>query len=454
MKSKSLDRPRGGARVQAAGGDGPPQGPRWHSSTRLAFRFAFAYFAVYSLVSHVVVYLFLLPNTLPGQGPGTQWPMFELTSWVGKHVFGITEPLVFTGNSRDTNFFWVQAFLVLFVAIIAAGVWSLFDRQRENYVTLHKWFRPFMRLALAAQMIYFGMVKIIPTQFPAPSLLTLVAPVGNLSLQGLLWTSIGASPPYQIFTGVVELVGGLLLLAPRTTMLGATICLASMMHVFVINMSYDVGVKILSFELALMSLFLLAPDFPRLANLFVFNRPAGASTEPELFRTRRANRIALAVQITFGLYLVALYGEIGRTFWRAEGGGGSPKSPLYGIWNVEELSIDGAPGPPQLNDYDRRWRRIIFDAPQWIFFQRTDDSFVRYGVSVDPHRNTFAMTKGNRRSWHSTFTFERPSSDRLILDGHMDGYRINVKLQLVEFDTFRLLNSRFRWVRPADTDRE
>src|SRR5262249_20462643 len=155
----------------------------------------------------------------------------------------------------------------------------------------------------------------------APSLLTLVAPAGNLSLQGFLWTSIGVSQPYQIFTGVVEVLGGLLLLAPRTTMLGATICLTSMIQVFILNMTYDVGVKILSFQLALISIVLLAPDFTRLANLFIFDRPAGASTEPELFQTSQANRIALAVQIAFGLYLLGAYANIGRTFWYADGGG-------------------------------------------------------------------------------------------------------------------------------------
>ena len=429
-----------------------PQAAHWHPFTRLAFRFAFAYFGLYSVVSHLLVYLFLLPGILPGQGLGTLWPMFDVTSWTAEHLFGITGPLVYTGNSRDTTFFWVQAFLVLFIALISAVVWSVLDRSRENYVTLHKWFRVFIRFAVAAQMIYFGMVKVIPTQFPAPSLVTLVAPVGNLSLQGLLWTSIGASQPYQIFTGVVEVLGGLLLLAPRTTMLGAIICLASMTQVFILNMTYDVGVKILSFQLILMSLFLLAPDFRRLANLVLLNRPAGASTEPELFQTLRANRIALAVQIAFGLYLVVLYGEIGRTFWQAEGGGGSPRSPLYGIWNVEEMAIDGEFRPTQLNDYDRRWRRVIFEAPQWIFFQRTDDSFVRYGASIDVQQNRLALTKGRSRSWNSNFTFERPAHDRLVLEGQMDGHKINMKLQLVEFDTFRLLNSPFRWTRPPDPE--
>jgi len=430
------------------------QVPGWRPSTRLAFRFAFAYFGLYSLLSHILIYLFVLPHTLPAQGLGTLWPMFDVTSWVAVHIFGITTPIVYTGNSRDTNFFWVQLFLVLFLAIAATILWSLLDRRRENYVTLHKWFRLFIRFALAAQMIYFGMVKVIPTQFPAPSLLTLVAPVGNLSLQGFLWSSIGASPPYQIFTGIVEVLGGLLLLAPRTTMLGAMICLASMMQVFILNMTYDVGVKILSFQLALMSLFLLAPDFQRLVDLFVLNRPAGPSTEPQLFQTRNANRIALAVQIIFGLYLLGVYTNIGRTFWYAEGGGGSPRSMLYGIWNVEELAVDGELRPVQLNDYDRRWRRVIFDAPEWIFFQRTDDSFARYGVNIDVQQNTLALTKGHSRSWHSSFTFERPDPDRLLLNGQMDGHRINMKLQLMEFDTFRLLNSRFRWVRPPDAETE
>jgi len=423
----------------------------WSPSTRAGFRFAFVYFGLYSLVSHLVVYLFVLPGILPGQGPGTQWPLFDLTSWVAVHVLGITTSLVFTGNSRDTNFFWVQLFIVFVAALAATLVWTIVDGRRKEYDTLHKWFRLFIRFVLAAQMIYFGMVKVIPTQFPAPSLVTLVAPVGNLSLQGLLWTSIGASTPYQIFTGIVELAGGLLLLAPRTTAIGASVCLAAMLQVFVMNMTYDVGVKILSFQLILISLFLLAPDIPRLTRAFL-NRPTDARPEPELFRTPRANRIALVVQLVFGAYLVAAYTNIAWSFWYDEGGGGSAKSPLYGIWNVEELAIDGRTQPVELNDYDRRWRRVIFDGPQWMYFQRTDDSFTRYGADVNARANTIALTKGHSRIWRSNFTFQQPAPDELVLEGEMDGMQIHAKLQRAEFDTFRLLNSRFRWIRPPDVE--
>jgi len=392
---------------------------------------------------------------LPGQGRGTLSPLFDITSWVAVHVLGITTPLVYTGNSRDTNFFWSQLFVVLITAAIATVVWSSLDPRRKNYAALHKWFRLFIRFLLAAQMFYFGMVKIIPTQFPAPSLITLLAPVGNLSLQGFLWTSIGVSPAYQIFTGVVEVVGGLLLIAPRTTTLGAMICLASMFQVLVLNMTYDVGVKILSFQLALMSMFLLAPDLRAVMNVFVFKRSGVDSfAEPQLFLSARSNRIALAVQIAFGLYLLGAYTNVGWTFWYADGGGGGPRSLLYGIWNIEQLSVDGQSRPPRLNDYDRRWRRVVFDSPQWIFFQRTDDSFMRYGVSIDAQQNTLALTKGHSRTWQAHFTFQRPDSEQLILEGEMDGHAIQMKLERMELDTFRLLNSRFRWVRPPDPDTE
>jgi len=106
---------------------------------------------------------------------------------------------------------------------------------------------------------------------------------------------------------------------------------------------------------------------------------------------------------------------------------------------------------PQLNDYDRRWRRVIFDFSDRMFFQRWDDSYAAYGVTVNEAQRTLSLTKGRSQTWQSAFTCERPRPDRLILDGEMDGYHLRAELQLVERDTFRLLNSRFRWIRPPDS---
>lgn len=440
-------------RVQTEKADNNPETPvpSWRLATRVAFRFCFTYLGLYSLATQISGSLILIPF-VSFRGLGLLWPMREITYWVGRQVFLINSPLVFDGNSRDSAFYWVQAFWILVVAVIATAVWSVLDRRRKNYVTLNKWFRLFVRFGLASQMLEYGMTKVIPTQFPSPSLNTLLTPVGNLPLQSLLWTSVGASHGYEIFAGCAELLAGVLLIVPRTALLGAMICLADMIQVFVLNMTYDIGVKMISLHLILLTLFYLAPESLRLARFFLLDGAVEPSTQPPLFRSRGASRIAFAVQIFLGVYLLAMQTDVNWVYWYAEGGGRA-RSPLYGIWNVQELSVV-AEGekvlPVPLHDYDRRWRRVIFDFPESMAFQRTDDSFARYGVSVDIYAKTLSLRKGHSNSWRSDFTFERPAPDQLILDGQMDGYKIHMNLQQVEFDTFPLLNSGFRWVRPPD----
>jgi hypothetical protein len=421
------------------------QAPNWSAATRIAFRFCFVYLGLFCLATQISGSM--IPNlSFTYRGLGRLWPMREATHWIGRTVFGIASPLDDVSGGEPL-FFWVQTFWLLIVSAVVVAAWSALDRRRQNYDTLYAWFRLFVRVALAASLFEYGMTKVIPTQFPTPPLTTLVTPVGELTLSALLWTTIGAAQPYEIFTGCIEVLAGVLLLIPRTAILGATIGMGALIQVASLNMTYDVGLKLVSLHMIALAVFLLAPDLPRFADFFVRHRPATASTPSLPVRTRRGQRILAAVQIAFGVYLLGMYAYINWSFWEVAGGG-RPKSALYGIWNVERLSIDGEVRPPQLNDYDRRWRRVIFDTPNSIVFQRTDDSLAPYGVSLDSERNVLALTKGNSRNWAATFSFERRPPDRLVVEGEMDGYRIEAELRRVEFDAFPLLNSSFRWIRP------
>jgi hypothetical protein len=196
-------------------------------------------------------------------------PIRPVVFWTAAHVFGIKSPLVYMGSgSGDKTLDWVFSFCVLVFAALVAGIWSVLDRKRASYVTLHKWFRLFIRFSLAGQMILYGLLKVIPVQMVFPALTTLIQPYGQFSPMGVLWSSIGASPAYETFVGFAETLGGVLLGVPRTAMLGALICLADLIDVFLLNMTYDVPVKLFSFHLILMALFLLAPEFRGLANSF------------------------------------------------------------------------------------------------------------------------------------------------------------------------------------------
>jgi hypothetical protein len=193
-----------------------------------------------------------------------------------------------------------------------------------------------------------------------------------------------------------------------------------------------------------MALFLLAPEFQRLADFFFRHRAVGPSIEARLFQTQRSNRIALAAQIIFGIWLLGMNAYGRWTDWHTLGGG-RPTSPLYGIWDVDQLSIDGQLRSPLLIDY-ARWRRAVFDFPNRMAFQRMDDSFAPYGASISVNDSTIVLTKDSDKKWKAKFTFERAAGNRLILDGDMDGHKIRMQLHMLDRGKFLLVNRGFHWI--------
>jgi hypothetical protein len=260
---------------------------------------------------------------------------------------------------------------------------------------------------------------------------------------GVLWYSIGASRPYEIFAGCAELAGGILLFIPQTAMLGALICLADSIQIFTLNMTYDVPVKLFSFHLIVLSMFLLAPDARRLLNVLLLNRTAEPSTMIPLGRTIRARRIMFAAQVLFGVYLVAMNLNSALDSWTRYGGG-APKSPLYGIWNIERMAIDGQTRSPLTTDYDR-FRRVIFDRPTQAAFQRMNDTFVLYGAKIDTSAKTVTLTRSNP-TIPFRFSYEQPSPDVLVLKGSIDGHTMQMEARLFDRSNFLLVTRGFHWV--------
>ncbi|MFZ3342312.1 MAG: hypothetical protein WA213_15615 [Terriglobales bacterium] len=421
-----------------------PQTAHWSTAKRIAFRFCFLYFGLYCFYTQISTALISIPNMEIGD-PSGYWPMRQIVFWIAARLFHARLPLVYTGSgSGDKTFDWVMAFFLLVFSIIATVVWSALDSRRENYAILYKWFRLFVRFALASQMIGYGIDKVVPLQMPYPYLTRLLEPFGNFSPMGVLWQSVGAAPGFESYVGCAETLAGVLLIFPRTTMLGALIALCDMTHVFMLNMTYDVPVKLFSFHLMLMALFLLAPDFQRLVDFLFRGCAVAPSANPELFKSRRANRFAFAVQVAFGLWMIgsSLYGARGA--WRAYGGG-RPKSALYGIWNIDELSIDGQLRSPLMTDYDR-FRRAVFDFPDRMAFQRMDGTFAYFAASINLGDKTLVLTKGSDKNWKSNLTFQHPAADQLILDGQMDNHKMHMQLHLVDRDKFLLVNRGFHWI--------
>jgi hypothetical protein len=319
-------------------------------------------------------------------------------------LFVLTIPF---GGFEDTRFRWMLCLACAALAAVAAVVVPALDRDER----LSTGFRLLLRFSLAIAMISSGIPRVIPVQMPAPLPSDLLQRLGELTPMRLLWTFLGASPIFQSFTGFAGLLGGVLLLVPRTTLAGALICGANLTMAVTLSLCYDLPFKLYLFHLLFMSVLLIAPDLPRLANLFLLNRTVEpAETPPLSARGRRVQTLLLLLcLIVSGWSLL----DAVRRYRRLN----PPKPPLYGVWTVEDLAVEngGAGVKP--------WRWVIFEDPGALDVALRTGGRRRYALGLDLEKRTMVLDH------QGAFSFSEPETDVLVLDGRLDGYRTRARLR-------------------------
>lgn len=444
MRDKSDTGPslRGETQVPAV------QPAQWTLPTKIAFRFGFVYFALFNLE----LFLHLLPFP-----PFTQFSwLWDFTRgktvvWVSKHVLHLkhdfaTDYLNSVVGSKDTTYYYMQALCYLVIAAVATLIWSLWDRKRQEYVWLHRWFLLGLRVTLAAALIPYGTVKLFPTQFPPPTLSQLLDTYGNSTPRQLLWISMGVSPIYSFFGGLMEVVPGLLLMTPPLVTLGALLSTAAMGNVLMLNFGYDVEAKLFVINLFLMGMVILLPDLSRLADFFVLNRRIPAVAEKALFRRKSLNRAALVLQIAFGVVLLSY--NVYRSHQLATQFAAARKTPLSGIWFVDEFQVNGEPKPP-LSTNAHRWQRMIVNYNDQVVVQVmtgvTNSLFLR----ADPRMKSLVLTQPGNPDWIAELTYDDSRPGSLVLSGKMGGLPALIRLHREDESRFPLNDHSIHWISDA-----
>jgi hypothetical protein len=402
---------------------------RWNVVTRVAFRFAFSY---------LVLYLLPFPlQSISAVGDavsGLYRSMWQtIVSAVAQRFFGITITVFFSG-SGDKTYDYIRLLIMVVIAAAIALIWSILDRRRLNYTRLHEWLRVYVRFALLVAMVSYGAYKVIPAQFGiAPSLDRLVERIGDASPMGLLWTLMAASVPYQIFSGLGEMIGGLLLATRRTTLLGALITIAVMANVVALNFCYDVPVKLYSAHLLAMAVFLVLPDARRLLQSLIQH-------QPPLTEVRWLRIGGLVLRTVFVLFIVlSMLQESNES--RIEE---AFRHPLRGIWDVDTLAIDGVEQPMTGGT---RWRHLVFDSPETLYLSTMNDTRERYWAKLDEKNETMKMTQRQAEKKKSgTLAYRRPDSRSLVLDGMLSGQTYHVTLHREDEPSFLLTTRGFHWI--------
>lgn len=426
---------------------------KWSLGHRIFFRFLFSYFVLYclpddgrvSMVSAIPFTEYLSNQYI------ALW--HKICPWVAIHIFHLSGERVtyFPTGSGDTTLGYVQNLLFIVAALVATLVWSLLDRKRREYRGLDAWLRLLVRYTVAFTLFSYGFVKVFPLQFGTPGFLRLLEPYGDFSPMAALWWFMGASLPYIMFAGSMEVLGGLLLLFRRTSTLGALVSFGVMTNVCVLNYTYDVPVKLYSTNIVLMSLFLASPDFQRLFDFFVRNRatqpaaPAGPRFERKWLQVATAAFWVLLCGYT-------LYSNI-HEGWKGYQARYNPKRPpIYGIFEVKTFIRNGQEIPPLVTD-GTRWRKVVAQSPQAFSVKMMDDRISSFGSAYDTGNHTVSGSINGVSVMKYQLTYSQPDNDHLELSGTLGNDAVSMKMVRIDPNSFLLLNRGFHWINERSLNR-
>lgn len=399
--------------------------PQWTIAEKILFRFLFLYFTLY----------IILKFTYAAAEP--------LVQLVGHLLPNIDSNLhYFPTGSGDSTYAYVLLLANLLLATAGLIIWTLVDRRRFAYYTMFYWFLVILRFYLAMMLLSYGFAKVYKTQFPEPSLIRLLQPLGSFSPMGLAWTYMGFSEAYNVYTGILEVLGGLLLIWRRTTTLGALLTMGVMSHVVVMNFTYDIPVKLFSTHLLVMALVVAATDRRSLYRLFFSNQSTASIMEYNPVKNR------LYEKIKTGLKLTALILFIGISVWQGysgerEYGDKRAKPPLYGIWEVETMHINDSLIPPLLTN-EQRWRYLVIDYKDRCSVMYMDDEVKWLNLEIDTSKSKLSIYNYDYEQ-QNNFTFSQ-EGDRLRIVGKLGRDMLNIKMKAKDLNEMRLPNRGFHWI--------
>lgn len=178
-----------------------------------------------------------------------------------------------------------------------------------------------------------------------------------------------------------------------------------------------------------------------------------AVTAPEkrtLVKSKTGWWILVVVQVLFGAFVI-ISQLIGAKQGREQYGAGSPKSALYGVYNVEHFVMNGDTLMDRMSD-TVRWKRIIFDYPKFTPITLMNDHDKYYGTAIDTTAQTITFSTRGEEKEEFLFSYER-SDEHLLMEGVMETDTLKVRFKPYDPSRFGLLNRGFHWVNEVPYNR-
>ena len=413
--------------------------PGTHSLTRRAAeRFALVAFGLY----HLPLFLNNYPSLGGGsggfsEGLAVSWGhVFTRPGiWLARVLFGMTGPMTMAsaGDNGDVGEEFARLILAVIIAVIVAIVWTTADRTRPRAPWVEGALRVLLRYSIALGLVSYAVAKILPQQFPPLGPFNYETRVGELTPMRLLWTFMEYSRPYSFFGGLMESAAIVLLCFRRTATLGALVTMVVMTNVALMNIAYDVQVKLYALMIVASAGVLVLYDAPRLLAALVRNQGVRPASQPTLFEGRMPSWLRWAIKL---LLLGSVTVSSVAAFQSSSPPRVAPVAGIAGAWGVTSFTrdadaTDATAGPP--------WRRLVVDDGS-LAVRLDDDAMMRCRRTTTADASTIAFACAKGRSGEMRWTL---SGTALQLDGTFAGVKMRLSARRLDEQDYPLMRGGF-----------
>ncbi|WP_114790800.1 hypothetical protein U0035_20485 [Niabella yanshanensis] len=254
--------------------------------------------------------------------------------------------------------------IALIVALVGTIIWYVLDKGKaKEYNRLYYFLRVFIRVRLALAVVTTGIIKLLPLQLPKPSLSDYHTEYGDFLSWKIYYLSTSVTfAGYVPAIGLLELLGGILLLFRKTAAIGSGLLIAVLSNVVISNFVFDIGEQVYSSFLLLLAIFIFSYDFPRFYSLLFLR----VQTRPDPFWANTSSERATLKKVLRGVFVV-VFVFFGIGAYRSYSSSQLPYSPEAGIkdtrgyYDVQSFVYNKDTLPYSLVD-PVRWQNVVFES--------------------------------------------------------------------------------------------
>lgn len=395
------------------------------------------------LTLFVLLFIISFPFTLDYIPNIPAWlaPLSEgFVRWSADNLFHIQQPYTAQLLSDSTGLY-VHVFNLLVLSLIVA-IPLAYGGRKWQLKPMRYWFNTIVAYYLSLQLFIYGLNKVFKWQFYLPEPNTLFTSVGETHLDLLFWSVMGASYPYTLFSGIIEILPACLLLFKRTRLVGAIIAFAVMVNVVMINFSFDISVKVFSLFLLLLSLVLVLPYLKKLSQVFIHQQAVDLKKwQPKYSSPKKKN---LYVSIKAIVVVVILFEVLSPYYNSVNYNDDYAERPLlHGAYETHRMIVNGDTIVPIL-DNEQFIKRVFIHRKGYLITQTIKDKIQDYKL-VYGDGNTLQITNYYNSTSH-LLSYEMLNDSIVYFKGKLEeGKEIELMVIRLNQSKLPLLQKEFNW---------